>query len=66
MTSEFKIAEDLEERARGLLHLIARRAHLDLTDRHIKLLFDEETVSIVSSELLEIFKEGWDTRSIAF
>ena len=55
-----KTLEDFENRARGLLRFIANRAHIDIADRRMELLFDEKTLNIVASDLLEIYKDGWN------
>jgi len=65
MRNEPKTLEDFENRARGLLRLIAQKAHIDVADRRIELLFNEKTLKIVASDLLEIYNSGWDNRSIS-
>lgn len=62
--AEFKTEQDLTPRARHLLHHIVNKLTIDIADKRININYTEHDVAILASHLLDVYKEGWDERSI--
>ena len=64
MKNEFKTVEDLEEESIQLLRAVFKALRLDHSDYRTELLFNKNTKAIIQSYLLDVYKQGWDDRSI--
>lgn len=64
MKNEFKTADELEERAIQITRTIFKSLRLDHSDYRTELLFNKNTRALLAAELLEVYKQGWDDRTL--
>ncbi len=62
--AEFKVEEDYKNKARMLLSKMAKLGILKLEKNTLIVTFDEKVVSTLASELLDVYKEGWNDRCL--
>lgn len=64
-TAEFKTADDYVNRAFYILSILKKDLDIKLVDGKLLVTINNKCTQLLASELLDIYKEGWDERSVA-